>query len=87
MRAEVKVYVQGEAILPTDVKLAFYRIAQEALNNAAKHSGADLVEIDIRSKPPLPSRKKKKSGSSQAYFLNLYHYPFEITVVVLTQVL
>ena len=68
IRAEVHVHAQGEAILPTDVKLAFYRIAQEALNNAAKHSGADRVDIEIKSVPALPSRKRKKAGSSQAVF-------------------
>lgn len=68
IRADVNVSIQGEAILPTDVKLAFYRIAQEALNNAAKHSGADRVEIEIKSIPPVASRKRKKIGSSYAMF-------------------
>jgi signal transduction histidine kinase len=68
MRAEVQVHVQGEAILPTDVKLAFYRIAQEALNNAAKHSGADRVDIEIRSVPASPVRKRKKVDAPQNIF-------------------
>jgi len=68
IRAEVKIGVQGVAILPTDVKLAFYRIAQEALNNAAKHSGADHVDIEIKSTLPLTSRKRKKAGFLQAVF-------------------
>jgi signal transduction histidine kinase len=33
--------------LPDDVKLAFYRIAQEALNNMVKHSRADRVSIHL----------------------------------------
>jgi signal transduction histidine kinase len=73
IRAEVNVYVQGEAILPTDVKLAFYRIAQETLNNIAKHSGADRVDIEIKSVPPLSSRKRKKAGPSQAIFSQSVH--------------
>jgi signal transduction histidine kinase len=68
IRAEVNVRIQGEAILPTDVKLAFYRIAQEALNNAAKHSGADRVDIEIKSVAPVSTRKRKKLDSSQAVF-------------------
>jgi two-component system nitrate/nitrite sensor histidine kinase NarX len=68
IRAEVNIHVQGEAVLPTDVKLAFYRIAQEALNNVAKHSGADRVDIEIRTLPASPSRRRKKAGISQAVF-------------------
>lgn len=64
IRAQVKVHVEGEAILPTEVKLAFYRIAQEALNNAAKHSGADKVDIKLRSLPVSASRKKRKGTRS-----------------------
>jgi two-component system nitrate/nitrite sensor histidine kinase NarX len=65
-RAQVKVHIEGEAILPTEVKLCFYRIAQEALNNAAKHSGADKVEIEIKSLPI--SRKRRKKASTQSIF-------------------
>jgi len=68
IRADVNVYIHGEAILPTDVKLAFYRIAQEALNNAAKHSGADRVEIEIKSIPPLATNKRRKTSSLQTIF-------------------
>ena len=68
IRADVSVRIHGEAILPTDVKLAFYRIAQETLNNAAKHSGADRVDIEIKSMPPLSSRRRSKVNSSQAIF-------------------
>jgi signal transduction histidine kinase len=68
IRAEIQVHVEGKAILPTDAKLAFYRIAQEALNNTAKHSGADRVDIEIKSVPAPASRKRRKAGSSQKIF-------------------
>lgn len=35
-------------LLHPDSKLALYRIAQEALSNALRHSGADLVEVRVR---------------------------------------
>ncbi len=33
--------------LPTDVRIAFYRIAQEALNNIAKHSSATAASVRL----------------------------------------
>ncbi len=45
------VSIAGEPVLPAEVQVAFYRICQEALNNIAKHAGANLVEIDVRSAP------------------------------------
>lgn len=68
IRAQVNVHIEGEAILPIDAKLAFYRIAQEALNNAAKHSGAERVEIEIKSTPAPTSRKRRKAGIRQQFF-------------------
>lgn len=68
IRAQVNVQVEGEAVLPTDAKLAFYRIAQEALNNAAKHSGAERVDIEIKSIAAPPSRKRRKTGPVQQVF-------------------
>ena len=44
-RIPVTLDINGSAKLPTDVKLAFYRIAQEALNNISKHSGAQKAEL------------------------------------------
>jgi len=68
IRAQVNVQVEGEAALPTDAKLAFYRIAQEALNNASKHSGAEQVDIEIKSIAAPLSRKRKKANSVQQAF-------------------
>lgn len=46
-RIPVTLAVNGRAGLPTEVKIAFYRIAQEALNNIAKHSGAGKAAVEM----------------------------------------
>ncbi|GAP17099.1 GAF domain-containing protein [Levilinea saccharolytica] len=47
MRLPVSVRIEGGCDLPSDVRVAFYRIAQEALNNIAKHAKATRVELEI----------------------------------------
>jgi PAS domain S-box-containing protein len=47
----LKINVRDEGIpvtLPKDIKLCIFRIAQEALQNAAKHSGASKVEVILK---------------------------------------
>jgi signal transduction histidine kinase len=44
----VSVSAEGEGKLPPDVQIALYRIAQEALNNVAKHSGASRCTLTVR---------------------------------------
>jgi signal transduction histidine kinase len=50
-RIAATVTVSGQSDLPPDVQVALYRIAQETLNNVAKHSGASEVQLTLRSQP------------------------------------
>ncbi len=45
--APISLAVQGEAALPEDVRVAAYRITQEALNNAVRHAAASRVAVDL----------------------------------------
>ena len=54
-RVPVTLEVEGSCVIPTDVKIALYRIAQEALNNIAKHSGATRAQITLHCQPRLVS--------------------------------
>ncbi len=41
----VRITVEGEGKLPTEVQVTLYRLCQEGLNNIAKHAGASQVDI------------------------------------------
>jgi signal transduction histidine kinase len=43
----VDLSIEGSCILPPDTHVAFYRIAQEALNNVVKHARANRVTISL----------------------------------------
>jgi nitrate/nitrite-specific signal transduction histidine kinase len=47
VRVPLNLEITGDCELTHDVKIVFYRIAQEALNNIAKHSGARQVEVHL----------------------------------------
>jgi signal transduction histidine kinase len=47
----VEVTIQGQADPPAEVKVALYRIAQEALNNVTKHAGATQVTVALQNLP------------------------------------
>lgn len=46
-RIPIQVTVEGCMETPLDVKIAFYRVAQEALNNITKHSEANQVTLSL----------------------------------------
>lgn len=45
-------------LLP-DVKVALYRIAQEALNNVVKHANATLVIVELQVSPPVAANSEQ----------------------------
>jgi signal transduction histidine kinase len=47
-RVPVEVSIQGEAELPSDVKIGLYRIAQEAFNNIARHARAAHAWVTLQ---------------------------------------
>jgi nitrate/nitrite-specific signal transduction histidine kinase len=47
-RIPVTIEVEGQRPLPPDVQVALYRIAQETLNNVAKHAHATKVTVNLR---------------------------------------
>jgi signal transduction histidine kinase len=43
----VELDVEEDLVLPEDVRTVFYRVAQEALNNSAEHSGASELSVRV----------------------------------------
>jgi signal transduction histidine kinase len=68
IRSPVEIRAEGVAVLSPEIKLVFYRIAQEALNNLAKHSNADKSVVELKSLPARKTRGRRKStATSPAY--------------------
>ncbi|MDX2141359.1 MAG: GAF domain-containing sensor histidine kinase [Chloroflexota bacterium] len=47
-RIQIDVNVKDRRALQSDAQISLYRIAQEALNNVAKHSSATRAEVDLQ---------------------------------------
>jgi len=45
---DIRLTAEGKSKLPPDVQITFYRITQEALNNAVNHSGAKHVDVQLQ---------------------------------------
>jgi ligand-binding sensor domain-containing protein/signal transduction histidine kinase len=48
---QVEVHTDADCVLPADVHVTIYRIAQEALNNITKHAHATEVRLDLTWRP------------------------------------
>jgi signal transduction histidine kinase len=46
-RIPIELHIENEPDLPVEIKIAFYRITQEAFNNIAKHANATQVVIHL----------------------------------------
>jgi PAS domain S-box-containing protein len=54
-RIPVSLEVEGTCDLTANVKISLYRIAQEALNNVGKHSGATQAQVKLHCQPDAVS--------------------------------
>jgi signal transduction histidine kinase len=61
-RVPVNFQYNGLCPLPGEIKLAFYRIAQEALNNIARHADANLVKVNLSCQPGLVELEIRDDG-------------------------
>ncbi len=61
-RVPIELKLQGEGPLPPDVKVAFYHIAQEALNNVAKHARATKASVTFKRTPSRGQLTVKDNG-------------------------
>ncbi len=50
-RIPISLKVMGQRAVPPDVQVALYRIAQEALNNVARHAAATHATIELNRQP------------------------------------
>jgi PAS domain S-box-containing protein len=70
-RIPVDVLVEGRCDLPADIKVALYRITQEALNNIAKHAQADKAFVHLKCSPAEVALVIRDNG--QGFNLSAVH--------------
>jgi signal transduction histidine kinase len=63
VRIPVSLQVDGSAEISADVKVALYRVAQEALNNVVKHAHAENVSIRLERSPKHVKLSVSDDGS------------------------
>ncbi len=61
-RMPVAATVVGDRSLPADVQIALYRIAQEALNNIAKHARASRATVSLDNEPDYVTLRISDDG-------------------------
>ena len=61
-RVPVMLNIEGSCELPPDVKVSFYHIAQDALNNVAKHARAASTRVDLFCTPDKMELLVKDDG-------------------------
>jgi signal transduction histidine kinase len=61
-RVPVRLQVNGSCTLPPDTQVAFYRVAQEALNNIAKHANASQVWVTLDCEVPTVNLMIRDDG-------------------------
>lgn len=57
-----QLFLEQVSDLPADVHVAFYRIAQEVLNNVVRHSQASRVTVSLSATPPAPTSSAGPPG-------------------------
>jgi signal transduction histidine kinase len=61
-RVPVEFKLEGEPAVPPDIKVAFYRVAQESLNNVAKHAAASQAMVTLRCYPERTELRVSDDG-------------------------
>jgi PAS domain S-box-containing protein len=70
-RLDVRVSIKIEMTIPPSTRIAFYRIAQEALNNVIKHAHATEVELTLKARSRCVQLIVQDNGMGFEYSTNL----------------
>ncbi len=66
-RVPLALEIDGDCSLPEDVKVALYRIAQEALNNIVKHAAASNAVLKVHCSPEMVNLSIEDDGRGYAH--------------------